>query len=685
MGDSTGYPGDGWTKRDSALWYAEQGYRVGPLHTPVWEHSTVTFDDEAPRPFSAYWRCSCQARENCRYIGKHPRTMNGLKDFSTSAEVVAGWWDIWPDANIGIATGRPFAFVVDEDVPGALTDLWPGEVNELAKRPGPTALPIQSTPNGRHLLFDAAPDDFGNSTGGRGRSLGPGIDTRGDGGYIVAAPSTMPSGVYRWRSDPRGPWPLLPEPMAEALRPGLYSGTVGSGNLLRGPGESLSPTEEERIARWVTGAVDGAVKDLAGTPRGTRNHALNEHAFRLGTIGAHGVLDEEYVRAELAIAWNEAWMHDADVRATGVAPQTWESFTKTFASGWSAGLAHPREPWPPAPAGSELSAGVGFAGPLVKLGEAAEQEEPPPFLPLKWNEFLARDMTKAEWVAGDLFEAGQQVALVGAGKAGKSLLAFELARAVARGLPYLGAPGRPPRRVGYLDHENSQRDIQQRALAFGFEAEDLAGVDYYSFPPLPPLDTRAGGRALVALVTATEREVLFLDTVSRMIEGGENDSDTWLNLYRYSLMPLKAAGVACVRLDHFGKDHERGARGSSAKTQDVDHVWTLTKGEGGSLTLTRTHSRTGLGRDEYRLIRHGEQTEDGWAPGQTRHVVSDVAFRPAEWLWRVEASKRLDAAGVPLEAGYDRCRTELARIGIQASTAKVKDLVKWRKSGGAEI
>lgn len=647
------FPGEDWTKRDAALWYAAQGWPVVPLHTAVEQPAAVG---------RAAWRCTCQHGTECRDIGKHPRTMQGVKAASADAEVVSGWWDIWPDANIGIATGRPFAFVVDEDVQDAITFHWPDEAAALADVP----IVRQQTPNGTHFLFDAG-NDFGNSAGGRGRSLGPGIDTRGDGGYIVVAPSVTPSGRYSWRSDPRGPWPMPPEPMAEALRPAPLRATVEPGNH----------QAEEWSPGYLSAAVAGAKRELAAAPDGTRNHTLNEVAFRLGTIGAHGVLGKEYVRGELFTVWRDLWLPEP------LSTQGETSFMKTFDSGWDAGTLRPRdvpEQLDDAPALRPFTPQV-----PAPFGQPSGTEAPAPvtpFTPLEWNAFLAKDMTKAEWLAGDLFEAGQQVALVGAGKAGKSLLAFELARAIARGLPYLGAPGRPPRRVGYLDHENSQRDIQQRALAFGFEADDLAGVDYYSFPPLPPLDTRAGGQALASLVAATEREVLFLDTVSRMIEGAENDSDTWLNLYRYSLMPLKAAGVATVRLDHFGKDHDRGARGSSAKTQDVDHVWTLTKGEGGSLTLARTHSRTGLGREELRLIRHGEQTEDGWAPGQTRHVVSDIAFKPAEWLWRVEASKRLDDAGVPVDAGFDRCRTELARIGVQASTAKVKDLVRWRKAGG---
>ena len=99
-------------------------------------------------------------------------------------------------------------------------------------------------------------------------------------------------------------------------------------------------------------------------------------------------------------------------------------------------------------------------------------------------------------------------------------------------------------------------------------------------------------------------------------------STTFQAVYRYALMPLKRRGVTVLRLDHLGKDAENGARGSSAKGDDVDVVWHLTKKEKAdtttitlkldrarsadypkALTLTRqtsplTHVRTATPTDE---------------------------------------------------------------------------------------
>src|SRR5262245_25780630 len=81
---------------DAALAYAARGWLVFPCHTPMSDG------------------CSC--RRNCGRIGKHPRTRNGLKDATTDETTIRRWWTMWPQANIGIATGAVSGLVVlDED------------------------------------------------------------------------------------------------------------------------------------------------------------------------------------------------------------------------------------------------------------------------------------------------------------------------------------------------------------------------------------------------------------------------------------------------------------------------------------------------------------------------------------------------------------------------------------------
>lgn len=299
---------------------------------------------------------------------------------------------------------------------------------------------------------------------------------------------------------------------------------------------------------------------------------------------------------------------------------------------------------------------------------------------LDWTEFFAADFSTTSFLPGRLLGEGQQIAIVGDGKAGKSLFCQEWAWRAATGQPFLGDRARSPVRVLCIDAENGQDEIQRRLLSFGAGPGRMGELRYASFPPIPPLDTAAGGLALMALVQETKAELVFIDTISRFISGKENDADPWLALYRYSLMPLKRAGVASVRLDHFGKDKERGSRGNSAKTQDVDHVWELTAQGSGALILKRTHSRSGVGPDLFNLRRLAQRLPDGYAPGGTRHVLASTETEPlvpgtVRWI-----IARLDEAQVPVEWGRDRVSRELARLEIRAAKDKIDEVIRVRRS-----
>ena len=70
----------------AALGYAKKGLLVFPCH----DVSEVV--------------CSC-GKSDCKSAGKHPR-VNGWQEQATAdTEMIKAWWNLWPNANIGIATG----------------------------------------------------------------------------------------------------------------------------------------------------------------------------------------------------------------------------------------------------------------------------------------------------------------------------------------------------------------------------------------------------------------------------------------------------------------------------------------------------------------------------------------------------------------------------------------------------
>ena len=141
--------------------------------------------------------CSCDAGSACTHPGKHPRTPNGVKDATIDRKTIKAWWNRWPDANIGIATGRVSdIFVLDVD-----GGVGKASLKELKAKHGrlPKTVTVK-TGRGRHLYFRRDGARVGNSVG----KVGKGIDVRGDGGYIVAAGSVHVSGANYRFVDGRG-------------------------------------------------------------------------------------------------------------------------------------------------------------------------------------------------------------------------------------------------------------------------------------------------------------------------------------------------------------------------------------------------------------------------------------------------------------------------------------------------
>ena len=181
---------------DAALNYAKRGWPVFPLHTPSSQG------------------CSCRAGASCQKSGKHPRTRNGLRDASTDLMTIAGWWNKWPDANIGIVTGAVSGLlVIDVDDHGAICGSE--SLQEIEESIGePFASRSVITGQGKHIYFNHPGGTIPSSVS----KLGKGIDVRGDDAYIIAPPSLHSNGIrYRWE-DPSLALCNLPEPIVDAMR-----------------------------------------------------------------------------------------------------------------------------------------------------------------------------------------------------------------------------------------------------------------------------------------------------------------------------------------------------------------------------------------------------------------------------------------------------------------------------------
>jgi hypothetical protein len=298
------------------------------------------------------------------------------------------------------------------------------------------------------------------------------------------------------------------------------------------------------------------------------------------------------------------------------------------------GVAVPAEPVHVERAERAMSAATQPEAKRHQLADALARD----LAPIDWPAFWAEESPDEEWVVEQIVPAGRQVAIFSPAKAGKSLLAVDLAAATATGRSVLGRPAGPPRSVIYLDLEMTPTDLRERLSDLGYGPDDdLSKLAYYQLPSLPALDTDRGGQVLEALARRHAAELAVIDTMARAVDGAEDDADTYRAFYTHTGVRLKRMGVALLRLDHAGKDIGKGQRGSSGKADDVDVVFRLGIVEG-CVVLTRTHSRIPWVPAEVTLRRELEPnlrhvlTDGGWPAG-----VADVA-------------RLLDQLGIPLDA-----------------------------------
>lgn len=269
-----------------ALEYAANGHSILPLHG------------------IRNGKCTCSNGSDCGRPGKHPRTPNGVNDATMDERVITRWWDKWPDANIGVATGKASKLLV-LDVDGSQ-----GQASLLAlerqHKPLPKTVTVV-TGNGRHIYF--AIEDL--ATTSRAGALGPNLDHRGDGGYVVAAGSAHISGVrYRYDSG------LGPKQVEIATAPSWLMKLVRARSKEAADPIPIPSGKRARARRYVETALARELERVAKAPMHQRNDTLNRAAFRVGQVLPYGLLDEGEVKSKLSAVAEQIGLDLAEIELT---------------------------------------------------------------------------------------------------------------------------------------------------------------------------------------------------------------------------------------------------------------------------------------------------------------------------------------------------------------------------------
>ncbi|MGR4847900.1 AAA family ATPase [Streptomyces sp. LARHCF252] len=582
---------------------------------------------------------TCKDGSSCECIADgNPQghTCHGCYAGTTNENVIRRWFQKHPEMNYGEHLVNQL--IIDDDWDG------PGEnpaFVEYRERHGdfPTTRVVK-TPGGQHrdYLLPEGTDLYRGAAAFGRRLLGrkandhnpTKVDVKGGTGHYSVGVGSVVNGVpYTLLLDAQTiAYPLLhllDKRQAESDRPepGEYLGVHVTL-------DELGSFERGLVQMW----MENIITDVRNAMPGDWNGTVYFKSADAGKYLAHGLFDEAEITEALVEAAMDSGLEDWQQ------PDDEEDVFNLVERGLSYGMAQGLS--------AELleSFGLSVTETSEESAEASagseQLEEPKKLLTLgdrlnacvvDWESLFTEDFNNLQYLTGGFAIQGNYISIIGDGKVGKSVFCHDWAWRIATGQPFLGdKEEHEPLPVLYLDKENARPTLLDHFRSYGADPSNFGQLTLMSFPPVGGLDTQEGGKVFVELVKQTGAKVVFLDTISRFIEGDENENNTWLRVYRYAIVPLKEHDdqITIVRIDHFGKDKTKGGRGGSAKEQDVDNVYELKKANAGTFELSRTHTRTGLGPDSLGFYRRGRVLDTMWAPGETKHeIIPAWKVRPA--------------------------------------------------------
>ena len=522
---------------------------------------------------------------------KRPLTPRGLYDATRDPSTVREQFRNAGAAMIGVPTGRGSGIIaIDIDVKDGAPGLeWlAANAHRL-----PRTRRHRTMSGGVHLLFQAPETPIRNSVG----KIAPGVDVRGEGGYVIFPPSpgysieddAMPAPLPDWLLDLLTPPPAPPAPL---------------------PTPSRTHPPDSKGTAYALAALDAECDAIRTAPFGAQEHTLNAAALKLGALAAGGEIDPTYAREALIAAGlampsqpgREPWTPQ-DIRA---------KVDRAFRDGTQRPRAAPPRPHtirveivPPEPPPYDEPPPWVYAEPEPVPPPPARRtpETPPapPRRPLPTHAPLLDDETAIpprRWIGGPgALPRGKLGMLCGPPGVSKTTLAIHVSIALAAGVPWAGlvAP-EAPCRVVLCAIEDDIEELQRRAHAAitliadhprdrKRVAENLRIIDLSDCVPLievtrDGIGTETQGMSdLRATLEALKPDVVWLDPLVEIHTGEESAASAMRPVMR-ALRTLAARLDAHICLLHHETKSGEGtalqrARGSGAIGGAIRLLWSL--------------------------------------------------------------------------------------------------------------
>jgi len=261
----------------------------------------------------------------CQWRGEHrkqPLLEHGFRDASNDPATIIAWWERWPDALIGVATGASGLAALDIDVKDR-RKYGPDSLEALGRSQLDTTWISHTASGGWHVLYAADPDDGCKIPSTEG-TLGAGLDVRGSTGYIIA-PS--PGSGYSW--DPL----LNPDTVPLAAAPAWLIAPPPRPATARQP-KPVHPCEG--LSVYGDAAIELACTAIRAAASGQQRTTLRNESYSIGRLAGAGGIPATFARAALIDAGNG--MRNYDARR----PWTDKEIRRVVNYSFDAGVARPR-------------------------------------------------------------------------------------------------------------------------------------------------------------------------------------------------------------------------------------------------------------------------------------------------------------------------------------------------------
>lgn len=333
---------------------------------------------------------------------------------------------------------------------------------------------------------------------------------------------------------------VVPAEMLSAL-------TAGDDAIVRPeniPGAFRLDGTPEGHARYVQRALEGEVARVALAPSGARNNALNDAAFRLGTLGGAGVLSESEARSALVPLAVSRGLGEREAE-------------QTFESGWSSGVKSPRE----------LPEARKTPIPVLRKNAASKQQQEKPTVPEGQIIVRASEITprKVEWLWPARIPLGKLTTFAGNGGLGKTFVLCDIAARVTTGNIWPDTPQGPATQVGQVLFVSGEDDPDDTLVPRLIEVgANLAKVGFFRPEVMGKFSLANVDMLDAALVQLGEGcRLVIIDPPTSYLKGVDDHKNSEL---REVLTPL-ATWAAQRRVAMIFNTHVNKAQGNKVEAQ----------------------------------------------------------------------------------------------------------------------